>query len=190
MIAITEAIAARRNLIFTFPSVEFTVLTVMHYIHGLQGLPAPPIPAPRTLTRCFARRTVQAVAAAKRICLIVLPSGWRSARTASPGGPRPAGLILCRGMPAGLAISGHAWFLSGYGQPERPASRVYLTAWPVTVPSSPPGSTAAGVQRRQGSFRVSLQEVFPIAQAARAHAFAAQGPRRGKIVLTVPESRW
>ncbi|WP_425551260.1 zinc-binding dehydrogenase [Actinoallomurus vinaceus] len=40
----------------------------------------------------------------------------------------------------------------------------------------------------EGRFRLPLQEVFSMAQAARAHASAAQGPRQGKIALTVPIS--
>jgi NADPH:quinone reductase-like Zn-dependent oxidoreductase len=38
----------------------------------------------------------------------------------------------------------------------------------------------------EGRFRVPLREVFPLAEAAAAHALAVRGPRRGKIVLSVP----
>jgi NADPH:quinone reductase-like Zn-dependent oxidoreductase len=46
--------------------------------------------------------------------------------------------------------------------------------------------TGAAALFEEGRFRVPLREVFPLAQAARAHTLAARGPRRGKIVLTVP----
>jgi NADPH:quinone reductase-like Zn-dependent oxidoreductase len=36
-----------------------------------------------------------------------------------------------------------------------------------------------------GRFRLPLREVFPLAEAARAHALAEEGPRRGKIALVV-----
>ncbi|WP_424537207.1 zinc-binding dehydrogenase [Sphaerisporangium viridialbum] len=48
------------------------------------------------------------------------------------------------------------------------------------------GLAVAAALFEEGRFRIPLQEVFPMAQAARAHAFAARGPRQGKIVLTVP----
>ncbi|GAA0356253.1 NADP-dependent oxidoreductase [Microbispora corallina] len=48
------------------------------------------------------------------------------------------------------------------------------------------GLAAAAALFAEGRFRLPVQEAFPLAQAARAHAFAAEGPRRGKIVLTVP----
>jgi NADPH:quinone reductase-like Zn-dependent oxidoreductase len=37
----------------------------------------------------------------------------------------------------------------------------------------------------EGRFRVPIEAAFPFEQAAQAHALAAEGPRRGKIVLTV-----
>jgi NADPH:quinone reductase-like Zn-dependent oxidoreductase len=37
-----------------------------------------------------------------------------------------------------------------------------------------------------GLFRVPVQEAFPFEHASDAHALAAEGPRRGKIVLTAP----
>ncbi|MET8146093.1 NADP-dependent oxidoreductase [Sphaerisporangium sp. NPDC005288] len=48
------------------------------------------------------------------------------------------------------------------------------------------GLAVAAAIFEQGRFRLPLREVFPLAQAARAHALAARGPRRGKIVLAVP----
>jgi NADPH:quinone reductase-like Zn-dependent oxidoreductase len=39
----------------------------------------------------------------------------------------------------------------------------------------------------QGRFRVPVQEVFPAARAAEAHATAARGPRQGKITLDLGE---
>jgi NADPH:quinone reductase-like Zn-dependent oxidoreductase len=48
------------------------------------------------------------------------------------------------------------------------------------------GLAVAAALFEEGRFRLPLQEVFPMAQAARAHAFAERGPRQGKIVLTVP----
>jgi NADPH:quinone reductase-like Zn-dependent oxidoreductase len=54
-------------------------------------------------------------------------------------------------------------------------------------PSGHHGLAAAAALFEKGRFRLPLQEVFPMAQATRAHAFAAQGPRQGKIALTVPQ---
>ena len=53
-------------------------------------------------------------------------------------------------------------------------------------PNGRHGLAIATALSEEGRFRLPLQEVFPMAQAARAHAFAARGPRQGKIVLTVP----
>jgi NADPH:quinone reductase-like Zn-dependent oxidoreductase len=39
-----------------------------------------------------------------------------------------------------------------------------------------------------GQFRVPVQEAFPFAEAAAAHALAEAGPRQGKIVLTAPNA--
>ena len=39
-----------------------------------------------------------------------------------------------------------------------------------------------------GQFRVPVQEAFPFAEAAAAHALAESGPRQGKIVLTAPNA--
>jgi NADPH:quinone reductase-like Zn-dependent oxidoreductase len=46
------------------------------------------------------------------------------------------------------------------------------------------GLARAAALSEEGRFRVPVQEVFPMAQAAKAHAAAARGPRRGKIALT------
>jgi NADPH:quinone reductase-like Zn-dependent oxidoreductase len=54
-------------------------------------------------------------------------------------------------------------------------------------PTGHHGLATAAALSGEGRFRVPVQEVFSMAQAARAHAFAAQGPRQGKIVLAVPE---
>ncbi|GII30648.1 NADP-dependent oxidoreductase [Planotetraspora mira] len=48
------------------------------------------------------------------------------------------------------------------------------------------GLAAAVALFEEGRFRIPVQEVFPMEQAARAHAFAERGPRQGKIVLTAP----
>jgi NADPH:quinone reductase-like Zn-dependent oxidoreductase len=53
-------------------------------------------------------------------------------------------------------------------------------------PNGRHGLAVAAALLEEGRFRLPLQEVFPMAQAARAHAFAARGPRQGKIVLAVP----
>ena len=53
-------------------------------------------------------------------------------------------------------------------------------------PNGRHGLAVAAALSEEGRFRLPLQEVFPMAQAARAHAFAARGPRQGKIVLTIP----
>jgi NADPH:quinone reductase-like Zn-dependent oxidoreductase len=53
-------------------------------------------------------------------------------------------------------------------------------------PNGRHGLAIAAALSEEGRFRLPLQEVFPMAQAGRAHAFAARGPRQGKIVLTVP----
>jgi NADPH:quinone reductase-like Zn-dependent oxidoreductase len=53
-------------------------------------------------------------------------------------------------------------------------------------PNGRHGLAAAAALFEEGRFRLPLQEVFPMAEAPRAHALAARGPRQGKIVLTVP----
>jgi NADPH:quinone reductase-like Zn-dependent oxidoreductase len=53
-------------------------------------------------------------------------------------------------------------------------------------PNGRHGLAIAAALFEEGRFRLPLQEVFPMARAARAHAFAARGPRQGKIVLTIP----
>jgi NADPH:quinone reductase-like Zn-dependent oxidoreductase len=53
-------------------------------------------------------------------------------------------------------------------------------------PNGRHGLATAATLYEEGRFRPRLSEVFPLRQAAEAHARAAQGPRRGKIVLTVP----
>jgi NADPH:quinone reductase-like Zn-dependent oxidoreductase len=45
------------------------------------------------------------------------------------------------------------------------------------------GLAIAAELSSQGRFRVPVQDVFPAARAGEAHARAAQGPRRGKVVL-------
>lgn len=45
------------------------------------------------------------------------------------------------------------------------------------------GLALAAVLSSHGRFRVPVQEVFPAARTAEAHAAAAEGPRQGKIVL-------
>lgn len=45
------------------------------------------------------------------------------------------------------------------------------------------GLALAAALSSHGRFRVPVQEVFPAARAAEAHAAAAEGPRQGKIVL-------
>jgi NADPH:quinone reductase-like Zn-dependent oxidoreductase len=47
------------------------------------------------------------------------------------------------------------------------------------------GLAVAAALVDEGRFRVPLQQVFPLARASEAHALAAEGPRRGKVVLTV-----
>jgi hypothetical protein len=53
-------------------------------------------------------------------------------------------------------------------------------------PNGRHGLAVATAFSEEGRFRLPVQEVFPLAQAARAHAFAERGSRRGKLVLTVP----
>ncbi len=48
------------------------------------------------------------------------------------------------------------------------------------------GLAVAAALAEEGRFRVPLREVFPFARADRAHALVADGPRRGKVVLTAP----
>jgi NADPH:quinone reductase-like Zn-dependent oxidoreductase len=48
------------------------------------------------------------------------------------------------------------------------------------------GLPVAAALFEDGRFRIPVQEVFPLTQVARAHTAAAAGPRRGKIVVTVP----
>lgn len=49
------------------------------------------------------------------------------------------------------------------------------------------GLAEAGALAGQGRFRVPVQAVFPLEDAAAAHALAAHGPRQGKIALTVED---
>lgn len=48
------------------------------------------------------------------------------------------------------------------------------------------GLALAAALSEEGRFRVPVRKVFPMAQAADAHAAAARGPRLGKIALTAP----
>ena len=50
------------------------------------------------------------------------------------------------------------------------------------------GLAIAAELSAQGRFQVPVQEVFPAARAAEAHASAARGPRQGKIALDL--ARW
>lgn len=49
------------------------------------------------------------------------------------------------------------------------------------------GLAVAAELSTKGRFRVPVQEVFPAARAAEAHANAARGPRQGKIVLDLAD---
>ena len=51
------------------------------------------------------------------------------------------------------------------------------------------GLAQAAALFEEGRFHIPVQHEFPMAQAAQAHAAAAQGPRRGKIVLIDPDGR-
>ncbi|MEU8172524.1 NADP-dependent oxidoreductase [Microbispora hainanensis] len=51
------------------------------------------------------------------------------------------------------------------------------------------GLAIAAALSAQGRFRVPVRVVFPMDRAAEAHAAAARGPRRGKVVLTDPPAR-
>ncbi|RMB87012.1 NADP-dependent oxidoreductase [Streptomyces shenzhenensis] len=55
-------------------------------------------------------------------------------------------------------------------------------------PNGHHGLAAAAALFAEGRFRLPVQEVFAMTQAARAHALAARGPRRGKIALAVPQT--
>ncbi|WP_203885970.1 alcohol dehydrogenase catalytic domain-containing protein [Planotetraspora kaengkrachanensis] len=55
-------------------------------------------------------------------------------------------------------------------------------------PSGHHGLAAAAALFEEGRFRLPVQEVFAMAQAARAHALAERGPRQGKIALTAADS--
>lgn len=46
------------------------------------------------------------------------------------------------------------------------------------------GLTRAATLSAEGRFRVPVQEVFPMTQAAQAHDAATRGPRQGKLALT------
>ncbi|MCO5993618.1 zinc-binding dehydrogenase [Actinoallomurus sp. WRP9H-5] len=54
-------------------------------------------------------------------------------------------------------------------------------------PNGHHGLAAAATLFEQGRFRLPLQRVFPLEQAAEAHAFADRGPRQGKVALVVPQ---
>jgi NADPH:quinone reductase-like Zn-dependent oxidoreductase len=53
-------------------------------------------------------------------------------------------------------------------------------------PNGRHGLTEAATLFEEGHFHVPLREVFPMTEAAQAHTLAAQGPRHGKIALTMP----
>jgi NADPH:quinone reductase-like Zn-dependent oxidoreductase len=53
-------------------------------------------------------------------------------------------------------------------------------------PTGRHGLAAAAALFDEGRFRIPVQQAFPLARAAEAHTLAARGPRRGKVVLTVP----
>ncbi|MGH3381244.1 MAG: NADP-dependent oxidoreductase [Actinoallomurus sp.] len=53
-------------------------------------------------------------------------------------------------------------------------------------PNGHHGLAVAAALSEEGRFHLPLRKVFPMAQAAQAHALAAQGPRQGKIALTTP----
>lgn len=53
-------------------------------------------------------------------------------------------------------------------------------------PNGRHGLAAAAALFEEGRFRLPLRKVFPLAEAAQAHALAVRGPRQGKIVLSVP----
>jgi NADPH:quinone reductase-like Zn-dependent oxidoreductase len=53
-------------------------------------------------------------------------------------------------------------------------------------PNGRHGLAVAAALFEEGRFRVPLRKVFPLAEAAQAHALAVRGPRRGKIALSMP----
>jgi NADPH:quinone reductase-like Zn-dependent oxidoreductase len=53
-------------------------------------------------------------------------------------------------------------------------------------PSGKHGLVEAARLFEEGLFRIPIQEAFPFAEAAAAHALAESGPRQGKISLTTP----
>ncbi len=55
-------------------------------------------------------------------------------------------------------------------------------------PSGKHGLREAARLFSAGRFFIPIQEAFPFAEAAAAHALAENGPRRGKIVLTAPKA--
>jgi NADPH:quinone reductase-like Zn-dependent oxidoreductase len=53
-------------------------------------------------------------------------------------------------------------------------------------PNGRHGLAVAAALFEEGRFRVPLRKVFPLAEAAQAHALAVRGPRQGKIALSMP----
>ena len=53
-------------------------------------------------------------------------------------------------------------------------------------PNGRHGLAVAAALLEEGRFRLPLRKVFPLPEAAKAHALAVRGPRQGKIVLRVP----
>jgi acrylyl-CoA reductase (NADPH) len=53
-------------------------------------------------------------------------------------------------------------------------------------PNGRHGLAVAAALFEEGRFRVPLRKVFPLAEAAQAHALAVRGPRQGKIALSLP----
>jgi NADPH:quinone reductase-like Zn-dependent oxidoreductase len=86
-----------------------------------------------------------------------------------------------------IAITGSAASVVTIADFTGPQSGVRLSTGDLGgEPNGRHGLAVAVALAGQGRFRVPLRAAFPLTQAAQAHALAARGPRRGKIVLAVP----
>ncbi|MEO6086257.1 MAG: NADP-dependent oxidoreductase [Umezawaea sp.] len=89
-------------------------------------------------------------------------------------------------LPELVALTGSAASVVTIADLTGPALGVRLSRGDLAgEPNGRHGLAEAAALFEEGRFRVPLREVFPMDQAARAHALAERRPRWGKVVLTV-----
>jgi NADPH:quinone reductase-like Zn-dependent oxidoreductase len=90
-------------------------------------------------------------------------------------------------LPELIAITGTAELVLTIADFTGPKLGVRLSLGEVGgEPDGRHGLALAAALSEEGRFRVPVRKVFPMAQAADAHAAAERGPRQGKIALTAP----